>query len=169
MKFKLDSADPEYYVVYQDAQDPPSTCSSIPQIGNLLVFKGCDGCNHDYIHADENILSHKTCSRHELVKMVPIEDLCEEATSREPSSRSCISNLKRQINEWGFISSTVDHSVKNRHNCGSDKCQGHGHCVVIPFTQTHQCTCRPYFEGESCEVPADFNDDIERMLADLRR
>ena len=40
---------------------------------------------------------------------------------------------------------------------------------MIPFTQTHQCICRPYFEGESCEVPADFNDDIERMLADLRR
>lgn len=168
-KFKLDSADPEYYVVYQDAQDPPSTCSSIPQIGNLLVFKGCDGCNHNYIYADENILSHKTCSRHELVKMVPIEDLCEEATSLEPSYRSCISDLKRQINEWDFISSTVDHSVKNKHNCGSDKCQRHGHCAVIPFTQTHQCICRPYFEGESCEVPTDFNDDIERMLADLRR
>ena len=88
---------------------------------------------------------------------------------RESSYRSCISDLKRQINEWDFISSTVDHSVKNKHNCGSDKCQGHGHCVVIPFTQTHQCICRPYFEGESCEVPADFNDDIERMLADLRR
>ena len=101
--------------------------------------------------------------------MVPIEDLCEEATSLEPSYRSCISDLKRQINEWDFISSTVDHSVKNKHNCGSDKCQGHGHCVVIPFTQTHQCICRPFFEGESCEVPADFNDDIERMLADLRR
>ena len=40
---------------------------------------------------------------------------------------------------------------------------------MIPFTQTHQCICRPFFEGESCEVPADFNDDIERMLADLRR
>ena len=87
---------------------------------------------------------------------------------RESSYRSCISDLKRQINEWDFISSTVDHSVKNKHNCGSDKCQGHGHCVVIPFTQTHQCICRPYFEGESCEVPADLNDDIERMLADLR-
>ena len=101
--------------------------------------------------------------------MVPIEDLCEEATSLEPSYRSCISDLKRQINEWDFISSTVDHSVKNKHNCGSDKCQRHGHCAVIPFTQTHQCICRPYFEGESCEVPTDFNDDIERMLADLRR
>ena len=51
--FKLeDRSDPDkvrdYYVVYEDTKSFAS-CLNIKQAKTLLFFKGCDGCNSDYI------------------------------------------------------------------------------------------------------------------------
>lgn len=48
------------YVVYEDKQSSRS-CIDFTQAKTFLTFKGCDGCNIDYIYASDNILTNKKC------------------------------------------------------------------------------------------------------------
>ena len=187
--FKIeDRSDPDkikpYYVVYEDIKSSIS-CIDIKQAKTLLVFRGCDGCNSDYIYAADNILSRKTCGSStwerivDLVKnphSVPVTDVvsvsCTTCSDRSYSLCTqsvydkCVDLGKQEVQTWDFIASAVN---TNYDVCRSDKCRGHGQCKQIPFTKTHQCICEKNYEGDSCEKRVDFDDSIDKMMSELRK
>ena len=156
----------DYYVVYEDTKSH-TACNEIKRAKTLLVFKGCGGCNSDYIYAADNILSKKKCRSSTLERLANFRGCrCRPSSSRCYKYRACVNRVKNEIKKWGFIASAV-----NTHYdvCRSDKCSGHGQCKQIPFTKTRQCICEKDFEGESCEKRVDFDDSIEKMMSELRK
>ena len=63
--FKID----DYFIVYEDTKSS-ANCIEIKQAKTLLVFRGCDGCNSDYIYAAGNMLSKKRCGSLTLERIV---------------------------------------------------------------------------------------------------
>ena len=155
-----------YSVVYEDTRSSAS-CSDITQAKTLLVFKKCDGCNSDYIYAADNILSKKRCGESTLERLVDFKQQCP-VCHRWPYSIFCYcaNRVKKTVKTWAFIASAVN-TIKDI--CKSDKCSSHGQCRQIPFTTTHQCICNRGYEGESCEKRLDFDDTIEKLIAELRK
>ena len=187
--FKIeDRSDPDkikpYYVVYEDTKLSINGIE-IKQAKTLLVFRGCDWCNSDYIFAAGNILSKKGRGSLTLeqivdffenspykVKNINKKDVsCSKCSDRSHSHCTqtvydkCVARMKQEVATWDFIASvTTDCDV-----CRADKCSGQGQCKQIPFTKTHQCICEKNYEGESCEKRVDFDDSIEKLLSYLRR
>ena len=191
--FKLeDRSDPdkvkEYYVGYEDTKSLAS-CISIKQAKTLLVFKGCDGCNSDYIYAADNILSKKKCGGLALERIVdfPYEvaqnsygfrvyendryiscSVCSDRSSQDCAYiyDKCVDRVKQEVQTWDFLASAIN---SNYDVCvQSAKCNGHGQCKQIPLTKTHQCICEKDYEGEACDKRVDFDDTIENMMSELR-
>ena len=191
--FKIeDRSDPDkikpYYVVYEDTKSSVN-CIDIKQAKTLLVFKGCDGCTSDYIYADDNILSKKRCGSSTLKRVVDFPytvahssyivdksndyrvrcSKCSDRSHRDCTQSvydKCVARVEQEVATWDFIASAVN---TNYDVCRSDKCRGHGQCKQIPFTKTHLCICKKYYEGESCEKRVDFDDSIEKMMSELRK
>ncbi|XP_022782738.1 SE-cephalotoxin-like [Stylophora pistillata] len=141
-----DRSDPKkikvYFVVLEDTKSS-ANCNDITQAKTLLVFKKCGGCNSDYISAANNILSTKRCGSSTLKRVV-----------------------KYQCSRCGFIASAVN-TINDI--CQLDSCSSHGQCRQIPFTKTHRCICEKNYEGGSCEKRLDFDDTIDKLIAELRK
>ena len=191
--FKVqDSSDPDkvkdYLIVYEDTKSSAS-CIHIKQATTVLVFKRCDGCNSDYINAADNILSEKRCGVSTLEKLVdfPYEVAhssysvkayrksrvrCSKCADRSHPDCTqtvydrCVDRVKKEIRKWDFIASAV---VTVSDVCVSGKCSGHGQCMQIPSTKTHQCICEKNYEGESCEKRVEFDTSIENKISELRK
>jgi len=187
--FKLeDRSDPDkvkdYFVVYEDTKSS-TNCIEIKQAKTLLVFKGCDGCNSDYIYAADNILHKKRCGSSTLEKVVdfPYEvshssymvlknnvnvrcSKCSDRNHPDCMYEKCVDRVKQEVQNWDFIASAVN---TNYDVCRADKCSGHGQCKQIPFTKTHQCICWRDYEGVSCYKRLDFDDTIENLMSELRK
>ena len=189
--FKLeDRSDPDKVKDYYVDTKSFASCLNIKQAKTLLVFKGCDGCNSDYIYSADNILSKKKCGRSILERVVdfPYEVAhssygfrvsqkdkyisCSECSDRSSEDCAyiydkCVERVKQEVHPWGFLASAGN---KNYDVCEqSDRCNGHGQCKQIPLTKTHQCICEKDYEGEACEKRVDFDDTIEKMMSELRK
>ena len=171
--FKLeDRSDPnkvkDYFVVHEDTKSS-TNCIEIKQAKNLLVFKGCQGCNSDYIYAADNILSKKRCGSSTLEKLVDFSyevSRVSHSNRRLCANKNCIDLVKRKVRSWDFIASAVNTIYDV---CRAGKCSSHGQCKQLPFTTTHQCICEKDYEGESCEKRLDFDDTIEKLMSQLRK
>ena len=168
--FRLeDRTDPKkvkaYFVVHEDTKSS-ANCIDITQAKTLLVFKKCDGCSSDYIYAADNILSKKRCGSSTLERVADIKQQCSRYRHKYRHSTSCANGVKTEVRSWAFIASAVNtiNSI-----CQSGSCSSHGQCKQVPFTKTRQCICEKNYEGESCEKRLDFDDTIEKLIAELRK
>lgn len=176
-----------YLIAYEDSK-LSTNCIQIESAKTLLVFKGCSGCNSDYIYAADNILSKRRCASSTLERVVDFSyELsqssftvrydryntvdCSKCSDRSDCTQTeyndCVDRVKQEIQTWDFIASAVNNYYDV---CtASNKCGGHGLCRTIPFTSSHQCICYTNYEGDSCEKRVDVDDSIEKMMSELRK
>ena len=154
-----------YFVVHEDTKSS-ANCIDITQAKTLLVFKNCGGCNSDYIYAADNILSKKRCGSSTLERVADIKQQCSRYRHKYRHSTSCANSVKTEVRSWAFIASAV---ITINGICPSGSCSSHGQCKQVPFTKTRQCICEKNYEGESCEKRVDFDDTIEKLIAELRK
>lgn len=140
-------------VIWQGSKEN-SQCEDIQKANTVAVLTICKSCHQSHVFTPNNMLNKNKCRNDQYPQVKAFID------RREPM-REEIEKKKTDI-FW------VAAGFKASGNPCNHRCNGHGECKVVPYTDQFQCFCHNNYEGKMCDKKIQMKRDISKLISDLQ-